>query len=265
TQLKRTLEMGYKDPDAVRYYLGQVNEERKRFDDALTWYGEVAGGEQYVAAHARYAGILAKQGRLGDARAHLQQVAARDIQQRVQLTQAEAQLLRDAAAYREAFELLGHALEKTPNSPELLYDHAMAAEKVDRLDVLEANLRKLIEMRPTNAHAYNALGYTLADRNERLEEARGLIAKALELAPDDPFIMDSMGWVLYRMGNIKEGLDYLQRAYALRPDPEIAAHLGEVLWMQGRREEARKIWADSLKDHPRNEVLENTIKRLTKN
>jgi len=261
-QLKRVLEMNYKDPDVARYYLGQLNEERQRFDEALKWYSAVTQGEQYINAQSRYAGILAKQGKLPEARQHLQQAAARDNQQRVQLAQAEAQLLRDANQYQAAFELLGQALEKMPNTPDLLYDHAMAAEKVDRIDVLEGNLKRLIQLRPDHAHAYNALGYTFADRNQRIEEAHGLIETALKLSPEDPFIMDSMGWVLYRMGRNQEGLDYLQKAFKLRPDAEIAAHLGEVLWALGQRDQARKVWAESLKDHPNNEALQSTLKRF---
>ena len=262
TQLQRVLEMDYKDPDLARYYLGQINEERKRFDEALKWYSSVAQGEQYVNAQARYAGILAKQGKLPEARQYLQQAGANSSEQRVQLTQAEAQLLRDASEYQAAFDLLGQALEKTPNTPDLLYDYAMAAEKVDRLDLLEGNLKRLIKLRPDHAHAYNALGYTLADRTQRISEAHGLIETALKLAPDDPFIMDSMGWVLYRMGRGKEGLDYLQRAFKQRPDPEIAAHLGEVLWVLGQQDQAKKVWAESLKGHPGNEVLQSTVKRF---
>jgi len=262
TQLKRVLELDYKDPDVARYYLGQINEERKRFDEALKWYGSIGDGDQYVNAQARYAGILAKQGKLPEARKHLQQATARDNVQRVQLTQAEAQLLRDANAYQEAFELLGQALDKMPNTPDLLYDHAMAAEKVNRLDVLEGNLKTLIKLRPDHAHAYNALGYTLADRNQRIEEAHGLIETALKLSPEDPFIMDSMGWVLYRMGRGKEGLDYLHKAFKMRPDAEIAAHLGEVLWALGQQDQAKKIWGGALKDHPNSELLQNTLKRF---
>jgi tetratricopeptide (TPR) repeat protein len=262
TQLKRVLELNYKDPDLVRFYLGQLNEERKRFDEALKWFATVTQGEQFITAQARYAGILAKQGKLPEARKHLQEAGARDTQQRVQLTQAEAQLLRDASAYQEAFDVLGQALAKMPNYPDLLYDHAMAAEKVNRLDILEANLKQLIKLRPDHAHAYNALGYTLADRNQRIEEAHRLIETALKLSPEDPFIQDSMGWVLYRMGRGKEGLDYLQRAFKQRPDPEIAAHLGEVLWVLDQRDEAKKIWAESLKAHPANEVLQGTVKRF---
>ncbi len=261
-QLLRALETHYKDPDAVRFYLGQTNEENKRFDEAQRWYGSIASGEQYVPARARYATILAKQGKLAEARKYLQE-SALNAQQRVQFTQAEAQLLRDANDYRAAFDVLGQALEKSPDSPELLYDHAMAAEKVDRLDVLESNLRKVIQLNPDHAHAHNALGYTLADRNTRLQEAYTLIEQALKLAPEDPFIMDSMGWVLYRMSQNDAALIFLKRAFELRPDAEIAAHLGEVLWVVGQRDEARKIWDGALKSDPGNEVLLATVKKFS--
>ena len=262
TQLLHALETHYKDPDAVRFYLGQTNEERKHFDEALRWYGSVSGGDQYVPARARYASILAKQGRLPEARKYLE-AAGRNGQERVQFTQAEAQLLRDANEFREAFDLLGQALEKDPDSPELLYDHAMAAEKIDRIDVLESNLRKVIELKPDYAHAYNALGYTLADRNTRLPEAYTLIEHALKLAPEDPFIIDSMGWVLYRMGQNDASITFLKHALELRPDAEIAAHLGEVLWAAGKHDEARKVWTSALKDNPANEVLLATVKKFS--
>jgi len=261
-QFRRVLELDYKDPDAVRVYLGQVEEERKNYDASMKWYASVSRGGHYVNAQARYAGVLAKQGKLAEARQHLQQVEAQNNLERVQLAQAEAQLLREANEYEEAFDVLGQALEKMPNAPDLLYDYAMAAEKVDRIDIVEANLRKLIKIRPDHAHAYNALGYTLADRNQRVDEAHDLIQTALKLSPDDPFILDSMGWVLYRMGRDEEGLDYLQRAYKMRPDAEIAAHLGEVLWALGRRDEARAIWGGALKEHPKNEALQKTVKRF---
>jgi len=262
TQLKHALETDYKDPDAVRFYLGQVNEERKRSDDALRWYSSVTGGDQYVPSRARYAGILAKQGRLDDARKYLQE-AGRNGPERVQFTQAEAQLLRDASDYRAAFDLLGQAIAKNPNSPELLYDQAMAAEKVDRIDVLESNLRKVIQLKPDYAHAYNALGYTFADRNTRLNEAYTLVEQALKLAPDDPFIMDSMGWVLFRMNQSDAAITFLKRALEIRPDAEIAAHLGEVLWAAGRQDEAKKVWAAALKDNPANELLLATVKKFS--
>jgi tetratricopeptide (TPR) repeat protein len=261
-QLKHALETDYKDPNAVRFYLGQVNEERKRPDEALRWYSSVTGGDQYVPSRARYAGILAKQGKLDDARKYLQE-AGRSAPERVQFTQAEAQLLRDANEYQAAFDLLGEAVAKNPNSPELLYDQAMAAEKVDRIDVLEANLRKVIQLKPDYAHAYNALGYTFADRNTRLDEAYTLVEQALKLAPEDPFIMDSMGWVLFRMNQNDAAITFLKRAFDIRPDAEIAAHLGEVLWAAGRQDEAKKVWADALKDNPANELLSATVKKFS--
>src|SRR5437899_1498262 len=260
--LRSLIESPYRDKDGVRLYLGQVAEERKNLPEALRWYGEVGEGEQYVQAQIRYAQVLAKQGKLDEARGRLQEAAAKNSQQRVQLILAEAQLLRDANQPKTAFDLVGQALDRVPNNPELLYDYAMLAEKIERVDVLEASLRKLIEIRPEHAHAYNALGYSLADRNQRLPEARELIEKALQLAPEDSFIIDSMGWVLYRMGNLKDSLGYLRRAFAGRPDPEIAAHLGEVLWAMGERAEAERVWGDATRESPDNETLANTTKRF---
>lgn len=199
---------------------------------------------------------------MAEARKYLQDVPAGDAQQRLQLILAEASLLRDAHAYQEAFEFLGAAVAKTPDVPDLMYDYAMAAEKVNRMDVLEANLRRVIAMRPTHAHAYNALGYSLADRNERLAEARTLIETAHKLAPEDSYILDSLGWVLFRQGQFQEALGYLQRAHEARPDAEISAHLGEVLWALGRQAEAQKVWAEALRGQSKNDVLQGTIKRL---
>jgi len=260
--LKRALAQNPKDGDTVRLYLGQVDEERKRYDDAKRWYTEVGRGDQYIPAQVRYAGVVAKEGDLPGARRYLQQLPAQNNQQRVQLIQAEAQLLRDQNQHQEAYDLLGKSLEKLPNYPDLLYDYAMVAEKVNRIDVLETNLKKLIVIKPDHAHAYNALGYTLADRTERLKEAEEYIDKALKLSPDDPFILDSKGWVLYRQGQSKEALVYLRKAFSERPDPEIAAHLGEVLWAQGQKGEAEKVWRQALDDNPDNEALRTTVKRF---
>jgi len=262
TNLKRLLELGYNDRNAVRLYLGQVAEEQQRLPEALKWYAEVTRGDQFVPAQIRTAQVMSKQGDLAGARSFLQQVDATTNQQRVQLILAEVQLLRDANQPKEAFTVAQQALDKVPNDPDLLYDYAMLAEKLDRVDILESSLRKLIQIKPDHAHAYNALGYSLADRNERLDEAKDLIEQALKLAPDDFFIVDSMGWVLYRQGRRDEALKYLQRAYSGRPDPEIAAHLGEVLWALGRKAEAQKVWDDALAKAPENDVLIKTVQRL---
>lgn len=260
-QLKRVLDMDYKDPDAVRFHLGQVNEERKRYDEAAKWYLSVEEGEQFVLAHARYAFMLAKQEKLAEARAHLQNIVPQNDAQRVQILQSEAQLMREAKDYKESFDILRKALDVQPDQPELLYDVALAAEKIDRIDLVEVNLRRLIVLKPDHAQAYNALGYTLADRTDRLTEARDYIEKALKLSPEDPFILDSMGWVEYRLGHLAQGLHYLERAFQQRPDPEIAAHLGEVLWAKGDKPGAEKVWRDALRDNPENDELQKVIKK----
>lgn len=263
-QLRRVLELGYKDADTVRYQLGQINEELKRNEEAARWYRAVEGGEQYAAAHARYALMLARQKRVDEARSYLRGLEARDDAQRVQLVQAEAHMLREVRQYQASYDVLREALDERPDQPELLYDIALAAEKLDRLDVVEGSLRRLVALKPEHAQAWNALGYTLADRTDRLTEARDYIEKALELAPEDPFILDSMGWVHYRLGNRKQGIDYLRRAFEQRADPEIAAHLGEVLWVEGKREEAQRIWRESLGNHPDSEELQKVIRKFVK-
>ena len=260
--LKHLLGLDFHDKDQVRMYLGQIAEEQKRPADAMKWYGEVEDGDQYLGARIRHAQILAKQGQLDAARAWLQGTAVRNNQQRVQLVLAEAQLLRDGNDARSAFDLLTAALDRTPNNPDLLYDHAMMAERIDRVEVMESSLRKLIELRPDNAHAYNALGYSLADRNLRLPEARTLIERALKLAPDDAFIIDSMGWVLYRQGDLKGAVEYLQRAFSSRPDAEIAAHLAEALWASGDRTAAERLLREASAKTPENETLQKTLQRL---
>jgi tetratricopeptide (TPR) repeat protein len=259
---KRALELKYRDVDSLHFYLGQVYEERKQYDEAMKHYSAVNAGEQYVAAQARYAFLLGRQNKVAEAREYLQNVKTTTDEQKALLIQAEAQLLREAKDFQASYDVLNKALAAHPDQPDLLYDSAMAAEKVDRIDVVETNLRKLITLKPDHAQAYNALGYTLADRTDRFKEAKQFIEKALTLSPDDPFILDSMGWVLYRMGNAKEGLEFLQKAFTKRPDPEIAAHIGEVLWARGQRQDAEKVWRDASKGNPDNELLQATMKRF---
>jgi tetratricopeptide (TPR) repeat protein len=215
-----------------------------------------------MPAQIRTAQVMSKQGNLDGARKYLQNVSAANNDQRAQLIIAEAQLLRDANQPKEAFAVVEVGLAELPNNPDLLYDHAMLAEKLERMDILESSLRKVIALRPDHAHAYNALGYSLADRNVRLDEAKGLIDQALKIAPDDYYIIDSLGWVLYRQGKTEEALKELQRAYAGRPDAEIAAHLGEVLWVLGRRAEAQKVWDEALVKTPSNDVLIKTVQKF---
>jgi len=262
--MKRLLGMGYRDPNGVKYVLGQIAEEQKQWPRAIEWYKQIEDGDHALAARMRTANAIAKQGKLDEARAFLKRVETENAGEQVQLIVAEAQLLREANRPRDAYDMLGQALQKDPDQPELLYDFALTAEKLERFDVLESNLRKLIQVRPDHAHAYNALGYSFAERNLRLPEAKKLIERALELAPEDYYIVDSLGWVLYRQGDLKGAARELRRAYGNRPDAEIGAHLGEVLWVMGERTEADRVWKESLDASPENETLLKTIKRLKK-
>lgn len=249
------------EKSVAAFYLGQLNEDRGAYADAIGFYRQVAGGEQYAPAQIRVAQLLVKQGGgLSMGVAHLEESARRYPPGEVQFSLAEAQLLRDAGRESDALALLEKSLEQQPNQPEVLYDAAMLAERLGRMDLVESNLRRVILLRPDNAHAYNALGYSFADRGIRLDEARELIAKALALAPEDPFILDSMGWVMFKLGDQPAALDYLQRAYRIKPDAEIAAHLGEVLWLLERRDEAQRTWAEAAGRHPGNEVL-NAVRK----
>ena len=171
-------------------------------------------------------------------------------------------MLRDAGRDKEAFDTLDKGLKASPEQPDLLYESALQAEKAGHGEVLEPRLRKLIKLKPDFAHAYNALGYSLAERGERLDEALVLITKAVELAPGDPFILDSLGWVLYRKGDMEPAREKLAQALALRPDPEIAAHLGEVLWKLGRHDEAERTWKDAARITPSNAALAATMKKF---
>jgi tetratricopeptide (TPR) repeat protein len=262
--MRRLLELGYRDANAVRYVLGQIAEEQKKWSPAIEWYERVERGEYFLAARLRAAQATGKQRGLDEARAYIKRIPVADDREQAQLIVAEAQLLRDANRSDEALAFLAQALGKQPDQPDLLYDYALTAEKLQRYDAVEAKLRKLIELEPNHAHAYNALGYSFAERNTRLGEARKLIEKALEISPDDYFIIDSMGWVLYREGDLKGAVDWLRRAYSGRADGEIGAHLGEVLWVGGQRDEARRIWNDALKSYPDNDLLLQTVKRFEK-
>jgi tetratricopeptide (TPR) repeat protein len=261
--MKRLLEIGYRDPNAARFALGQIAEEQKEWASAIDWYKTVDRGENALPARVRTANAIAKQGKLDEARAFLRSVAVQNEPQRVQLVVAESQLLREANRNKEAFNLLGEALAKSPDQPDLLYDQALTAEKIDRFDVLEASLTRLIQLKPDHAHAHNALGYSFAERNIRLPEAKKLVERALELAPEDLYIVDSLGWVLFRMGDLNGAAAQLRRAWLGRPDGEIGAHFGEVLWALGQRDEARRIWQEAAKVSPENETLQKTLKRFS--
>lgn len=242
--------------------LSQLAERRKDFAEADRWLSRSDSAEDALGWQLRRAGLLARQGKVQQARELVRGLPERNEEEGKQKLQAEVQLLRDAKQYQPAYDLLAKASAAAPQDADLIYDQAMMAEKLNRLDEMERLLRRLIELRPDNQNAYNALGYSFADRKIRLEEARTLIRKAVQLAPQDPFIADSLGWVEFRLGNTAESQRILEAAYTRRADPEIGAHLGEVLWAAGDRERAMRIWREAAQADAENETLQETLKRL---
>jgi tetratricopeptide (TPR) repeat protein len=253
---------GEDEDGTVAYYLAQVAEESNRLPLAIERYRAVPEGERGWQARLRIGALLAKSATVAEAQRYLADLPAVTIEQRVQVRQAEAQVLRDAGDLNGAHAVLTRALKEHPDDPDLLYDVAMVAEKLGKVDETESRLKRVIELRPDNAHALNALGYTLVDRTDRHAEGLELIERAHKLMPDDGFILDSMGWALYRLNRLEEAEAYLRRAIQARPDAEIAAHLGEVLWARGERDRAREIWQSQLKSSPDNPVLLETVRRL---
>ena len=246
---------------AALFYLARIAEAQERVEDAIATYGRVRGGEHRLNAQTRVAILLAETGDLDAARRHLHGVRALNTQERVRILLTEGGLLMRAERYEDAMLVYDRSLEDLPGNTDLLYARGMLAERMDRLDLLERDMREIISREPDNAEALNALGYTLADRTDRYEEAYELIMRAIELRPDDHYIVDSLGWVLYRMGRHEEALEHLQRAMSITPDPEIAAHLGEVLWVLGQKLEAREVWNTALEQSPEDETLLDVIDR----
>ncbi len=262
-QLKHFLSLPVTDKNLANFYLGEIAEAAKRIDEALAYYALVSRGEQYLPAQIRRARLLVEQGRSDEAHQQLSAAKGANAEEDIQLVIIRASLLRDAKRPQEAFELLEFVLKKQPDQVDLLYEVALLAEKIGRFDLMESRLNKLIQLRPESAQAYNALGYSLAERNLRLSEARGLIEKALKLSPEDYFILDSMGWVLFRQGDLPGALAYLERALVKRDDPEIAAHIGEVLWALGRKDEAQRLLREAKQKYPDNDLLIEAVKKFS--
>lgn len=242
--------------------LSQVAEQSQQLDEAKAYLDKIHSPVDALRVERRRAAILAQQGQLEQARAALRNVPELQATDALAKINAEVQLLRENRQYAPAYELLQDATVRYPEDIDLMYDLAMMAERLGKTDEMEQLLRKVMAAKPDYHHAYNALGYSLADRNIRLNEARELIKQALVHSPDDPFIVDSLAWVEFRAGNSAEALRLLQSAFKARPDAEIAAHLGEVLWSIGQREEAGTIWNEGVKLNPQNETLRDTMQRL---
>jgi tetratricopeptide (TPR) repeat protein len=222
----------------------------------------VQPGQHLLEAKINLANLIARIQSVDKAIEMLDAVDDLTTEQQIIVIQTQASLLAKAKRDKDAFDLLENAVKNLPNTPELVYDYALAAERVNKMDIMERELRKTIASKPDFAAAYNALGYSFADRNINLDEAVTLIEKALKLSPNDHYMLDSLGWAYYRKGQFDKAIKYLEQAYKVNQDPEIAAHLGEVLWQKGRHDEAKKIWADAIIKDPGNELLISTSNKF---
>jgi Flp pilus assembly protein TadD len=253
-----------KDDALTRGYLllSQVADQQNDFKAADAWLSKIDNPKRALEVQARRASLLARDGKVKEARELIRRLPEKTPEDARAKVLAEAQVLRDAKLWRDANDVLAQANKKYPDDVDLIYEQSMVAEKLNRLADMERLLRRVIELKPDYGQAYNALGYSLAERNLRLPEARTLIKKALELNPGEPSITDSLGWVEYRLGNKPEAVRLLREAYRGQPDAEIAAHLGEVLWASGQTDEARQVWREARKRDARNDVLRETLARL---
>lgn len=259
--LQRALERGYRDPDAARFYLGDCQADLKDIPAALRTLDAVNGpGDWANRALARSTLLRVRSGQADIALDKLR--AARSNGASRELWQLEADVHREQGRLPEALNILGEGLKQFPDDDYLLYARAMVLDRLGKYAESEADLRQLLKKTPDDAAALNALGYMLADQGVRLEEARGLIEKAHALKPEDPFILDSLGWVYVRLGKLQQGLDSLQKAYAAQADPEIAAHLVENLWLMGRKDEARTLWQNATRKHPDHDALKNVQRKV---
>jgi tetratricopeptide (TPR) repeat protein len=257
------LSKGKRYTNEARFYLGQIAETNNNFAAALNWYEGINNTDQnYFDARINMVRILSRQGKTDDARDQLHSITTDTPQQTIRLMRVEGEILTDEGHYQDAMNLYNKALNDDRYDAEVLYARAMLAEKMGRFEILEKDLRHILEHEPDNIQALNALGYSLADRTDRYHEALALIKRALELSPNDYYILDSMGWVLYRLGRLDEAAEHLQRARELRNDPEVAAHLGEVLWVMGDQAGARKIWGTALQAKPDDKNLLEVIKKF---
>jgi len=245
------------------YFMGLTEEINEQNEQALIWFASVpAESSRYQAAQTRYISLLAEQGEIDKARLHLKLLRKENPDRAIQYFSFEAGFLREQGQDQAAFDLYSEALAQFPGDTELLYGRAMVAEPLNRLAILEQDLRLILANDPNNTQALNALGYTLTDRTDRHQEALLLIKQAVELKPNDPFYLDSLGWVYYRLGNLQVAERYLRQAAEIQPDPEFVAHLGEVLWQLGKHAEAKKVWLQGMQQDKGNPLLLDTMRRF---
>ena len=257
----QSLERGYPQPEQIYIYLARIEDTRGNYTESLTWLKKIKSGPFFIESKILMAELIAKYEGNDQAIESLDQYTNLTTEARLQLFRAKISILYSDNKETEAYDLMKKEEENFKGSAEFKYDYAMLAERMGNTVLMEQLLREAIKIKPDYAVAYNALGYSFADRNIKLEEAKINIEIALSLEPRNHYIMDSMGWVQYRLGNIDAALDFLKKAYSIKKDPEISAHLGEVLWHAKKIGEANRIWNESLKQYPDNKILLNTIKK----
>ena len=244
------------------FYLGRIEAKRRNYQKALEWFEKIKEGDLVFDAEVNSTAALVKLGKVEEALKRLEKLQTQYPEKKRQLYLLQAEILNEQKDYQGAFEVLSRALIDFPGDSDLLYARALLAEKLDRLDIVEADLKKILEKNPDDANALNALGYTLVDRTNRYEEAKSFLDKALRLKPDDPAILDSYGWLLYKLKDYSGALHYLQKAYQINPDPEIGAHLGEVLWALERRDEAKQLWREVIKKTKKGDRIRELVERF---
>jgi tetratricopeptide (TPR) repeat protein len=252
-------------PNTIHFYLGNLDEVDKRYEQAIKHYLSITAGEDYIAGHSRAARIMAIQGDIEAAQSHFTQLRSQSPHQRPQLYNAEAEVLEGLEKIDAAILILDQGVNEFPDNVDLRYTRSSLYEKNNQLTLMESDLRHILSLEPENAAALNALGYFLTNRTHRHYEALELIQQAIAIRPDDPAIIDSLGWALFNLGRTEEAIEYLRKAYELFPDPEVAAHLGEALWVNGKKQEAHSIWTNNLKENPNDSRIIDTMQRLNVN
>jgi tetratricopeptide (TPR) repeat protein len=261
--LSKLLGMGQRTGEA-QYYLGRINESRNQFEQAINWYRKVEKGEYRFDAQIRSANLMAKIGHTDEAISYLKKMAegSQSKASLVRIYLAKGEILKEAERYQDAITIYDQALQVIPGNIDLLYARGLTGERIGDVELLEKDMRAILTTEPDNAHALNALGFTLADRTDRIDEAYQYLQRAIEIKPDDPAIIDSYGWVNYRMGKNKEAIRLLRKALTGFEDGEIAAHLGEVLWVTGQKQEALGVWNRALEKSPEDPFIIKTMERF---
>ena len=258
----QSLKRNPKDKDQIFIYLAKIADKKNQNETAITWLNKINNGPHFIESKLIAAEIIAKKESIDKALIFLNGLKTNSPEENLSLIQSKTSFLTRANRHQEAFQLMQNEASNFAISPEFKFDYALLADKLHKYDLMEKLLREAIKIKPDYAVAYNALGYSYADRNINLEDAKKYIEVALSIAPNNHYILDSMGWLYYRLGKLDSALSFIQKAYDIQSDPEIAAHLGEILWVQGKKKEAEDIWQLSLQSFPDNEILKETLKRL---